>query len=203
MFHVVSSLGRSRCAQCNKRGISNLILGKLGIPTERMRAIVPTINQFRAICRGRNIPVFFTRMAYNADYSDSGILLESPPASYVKDVCGFIRDTWDSEVLDELKPEGNEVVFNKTRNSAFWGTDFEKTLADRRINQIILAGVGTNVCVESTARDAFTNGIYTVTVRDATATQSAELQNASMETLEWFGGTATAEEVMDALKGLT
>jgi len=60
-------------------------------------------------------------------------------------------------------------------------------------------GVGTNACVESTVRDAFDRGFHVVTVGDATATLTEEARKASLESLAWFGGVTTVEEVEEAL----
>lgn len=124
------------------------------------------------------------------------------PRTELKKLGAFIRDTWDFEIVDELKPAANEIVINKTRNSAFWGTKLDQLLRDRGINHVILAGVGSNVCVESTARDSFSYDFYTTTVSDATATLTDEAHRASMATLEQFGGTATLAEIEEAIKTL-
>ena len=55
----------------------------------------------------------------------------------------------DWEILDELKPSPDEIVLNKTRNSAFIRTNFAEMLAEHKINHLIATGVGTNICVES------------------------------------------------------
>ncbi len=60
----------------------------------------------------------------------------------------------------------------------------------------------TNVCVESTVRDAFTNDFYTLVVSDATATLSDEAHQASLESMQWFGDRATLQEVLDGLEKL-
>lgn len=112
----------------------------------------------------------------------------------------FLRGSWDAEIIDELKPTGDEIVIDKTRNTAFWGTDLGKILEEKKANQLVVAGVGTNVCVESTVRDAFTNGIHVVTVSDATATLTEEDHQASLRTLNWFGGTATVGDIEEVLK---
>lgn len=92
---------------------------RLGLPVSSHLAIVPAINSLRSAFHAKGLPVFFTRMGFNNDYSDSGILLESLPA--LKDIDAFVRGTWDAEILDELTPNKSmsEVVVDKTRNTAF------------------------------------------------------------------------------------
>ena len=176
----------------------NGTIGKLGFPMAALRAIIPTVNRLRKTCHEQKIPIYFTRMGFAADYSDAGILLDK--LQVAKDMCGWVRGTWDADIIDELKPREDEIVVDKTRNTAFWGTDFAAQLASRGIDHLVVVGCATNVCVESTVRDAFTNGFYTTTVRDATATVSEEEQRVTLKTLDWFGGTATVAEVEEALR---
>ena len=171
---------------------------KLGLPTSRLLAVVPAINRLRTLCHARGIPVFYTEMSLEEDYSDAGYLVESFPG--ISDLKGFVRGTWDAQIVDGLKPESNETVILKTRNTAFWGTGLDRILVEQGINQIIATGVGTNVCVESAVRDAFTYGFYTLTVSDATATLSDEEQMASLTNLKSFCGIISIEELGQELQ---
>ena len=171
---------------------------KLGLPASRLLAVVPAINHLRTLCHACGIPVFYTEMSFKEDYSDAGILVESFPG--LSDIKGFVRGTWDAQIVDDLKPESNETVILKARNTAFWGTGLDKILAEQGINQIIATGVGTNVCVESTVRDAFTYGFYALTVSDATATLSDEEQMSSLINLRSFGGIISVKELEDELQ---
>jgi ureidoacrylate peracid hydrolase len=108
----------------------------------------------------------------------------------------------DADILEELKPSTNEIVLDKTRNSAFIRTNFAEMLTEHKINHLIATGVGTNVCVESTVRDAWQNDFPVVTVSDATATLSEADHNAALKNLQWFGGTATVSEIEEALNRL-
>ncbi|KAK3710004.1 hypothetical protein LTR37_010623 [Vermiconidia calcicola] len=175
-------------------------VGRLGIPTVQMRNIVPKIDRLRSICNKRGIPIIFTKIGFKEDYSDSGLLLADAKGSYVKEMRGWIQGTRDTDMLDGMLPDANEIVLEKTRNSAFWGTGFDKLLAEREVDHLIVAGIGTNICVESTVRDAFTNGNYVTTVSDAVAGPDEDTHKASLKTLgDWFGGTATVAEVEEAL----
>lgn len=174
--------------------------GKLGMPVSNHLAIVPTINKLRAASHAAKIPVIFTRLCYNEDYSDAGVQMEEQPQ--VKELRGFVRGTWDADVLDELTPDTNrgEVAIDKTRNSAFFKTDLEDLLRSRGVNQLLCTGVASNVCVESTVRDGVAMDYYCKTLSDATATLTMEDHNACMRNLVWFGGVVSADEVLGALK---
>ncbi|MCJ1323614.1 hypothetical protein MMC10_000275 [Thelotrema lepadinum] len=175
--------------------------GKLGMPVTNHLNIVPTINKLRKQSHASNIPVFFTRLAFKEDYSDAGVQWEDQPQ--MREMRAFIKGTWDAQILDDLEPDANntnEVVVDKARNTPFWHTDLDHQLRSRAINQLLFTGVGTNVCVESAVRDAITNDYYCRTISDATATLSMEEHEASLRNLNWFGGVATAEEVLAALR---
>lgn len=174
--------------------------GKLGMPLSNHLAIVPTINKVRAASHAAKIPVIFTRLCYNEDYSDAGVQMEEQPQ--VKELRGFVRGTWDADVLDELAPDTTrgEVVIDKTRNSAFFKTDLEELLRSRGVNQLLCTGVASNVCVESTVRDGVAMDYYCKTLSDATATLTMEDHNACMKNLVWFGGVVSADEVLRALE---
>ena len=176
----------------------------MGLPTGRHLSIVPAISTLRSTFRERGYPIIYTREGWNAEYSDSGILLDGAMFAPLKDMRGLIRGTWDFEIIDELAPDESEreIVLDKTRNTAFWGTDLAQMLQDLGVNQLVATGVGTNVCVESTVRDAITNGFHTVTVSDATATLSNEEHQASLKSLQYFGGCATLEELQVAISKL-
>lgn len=174
--------------------------GKLGMPVSNHLAIVQTINKLRAASHAAKIPVIFTRLCYNEDYSDAGVQMEEQPQ--IKELRGFVRGTWDADVLDELAPDttGGEVVIDKTRNSAFFKTDLDDLLRSRGINQLLCTGVASNVCVESTVRDGVAMDYYCKTLSDATATLTMEDHNACMRNLVWFGGVVSADEVLRALE---
>ena len=173
---------------------------KLGLPTDRHRAIVPTINKLRAACHANDLPIFFLQLDFSSDFSDSGLLLEGNDE--LKKLGHLVRGSWDAQIVDELAPETsnpNEIVVAKTRNTGFWRTSFEEQLKANGVDQLLVTGVGTNVCVESTVRDAWTNGWHVLTLSDATATLSDEDQKAALRNFRWFGGTASSVEVLDEL----
>ncbi|MCJ1383828.1 hypothetical protein MMC17_006942 [Xylographa soralifera] len=118
----------------------------------------------------------------------------------LKELKALVRGTWDAQILDDLQPSSSEIVVSKNRHSAFFDTDLCRLLAERNIDQIIATGVGTNVCVESTVRDAWMHGLYALTVSDATGALSEEEQMASMTNLRHFGGTILVQELETKLK---
>ena len=182
-------------AFCHKQGS----FAKMGMQSDST-AIVPHINQLRSAFHAANIPVFFVRTGYNADYSDRR---PHDRGDRVEKLGGLLRGSWDAEIIDELTPGPHEEIINKTRNSAFLGTcSLEKILKERGVNHLILTGVGTDVCVESTARDAYQMDYRVTTVSDATGTCTEADHLAALHALRLFGGTASTAEVIEALRKL-
>lgn len=179
---------------CHKQGS----FAKMGMPTDPT-AIVPKINELRSAFRGANLPIFFLRTAYNADYSNRR---SRDRGNSVERLQGLIRGAWDADILDELKPqpEPEEFTVDKTRNSGFFRTALEDLLKGRGVNHVILTGVGTDVCVESTARDAYQLDFAVTTVSDASGTCNESDHLAALHALRMFGGTASTAEVLEALR---
>ena len=179
---------------CHKQGS----FAKMGMQSEPT-AIVPHINELRSAFRAANIPVFFLRTGYNADYSDRR---SRDAQDRVEQFQGLIRGSWDADILDEVMPEPDENIVDKTRRSGFCRTSLEHSLKERGVNHLILTGVGTDVCVESTARDAYQMDFGVTTVSDATGTCNEPDHLAALHALRNFGGTASTAEVIEALQKL-
>ena len=120
---------------------------KMGLPTGKHLSVVPAITTLRSTFRGRGYPIIYTREGWAEEYSDSGILLDGPMFARLKNMRGLVRGTWDFEIMDELAPNNSEreMVLDKTRNPAFWGTNLAQMLRNLGVNQLA-TGVGTNVC---------------------------------------------------------
>jgi ureidoacrylate peracid hydrolase len=108
---------------------------------------------------------------------------------------------WDWEVVDQLRPHPEDLVVKKTRYSGFYGTPLDSMLRTRGIRTLLFAGIATNVCVESTSRDAFFGDYWAVLLQDA-AMQAGPpmLQEATVRNVEdYFGWTLTASEYVHAI----
>ena len=80
------------------------------------------------------------------------------------------RGTFEHEVVDELRPEAGELVIDKNTSSALNSTGIEGLLRNMGIETVVLTGMATDMCVETTARDAADRGLNVIVVEDATAT---------------------------------
>jgi nicotinamidase-related amidase len=105
-------------------------------------------------------------------------------------------------ILEEIAPRPGELVINKTANSAFNASDIDRVLRNLEVQTLIVAGVGTDVCVETTARDAVDRGYNCIIVEDACATLDEASHNAALLAFaKWFGKVATTDELIAQLRG--
>ena len=109
--------------------------------------------------------------------------------------------TWDHDFVEPLRPLPGEAVVPKARDSGFAGTNLEQLLRARGVTHLILVGVNTNVCVESTLRDAYHREFFALMVGDATLQAGPdEIYRATHFNVErFFGWTARTADVVAAL----
>jgi ureidoacrylate peracid hydrolase len=107
--------------------------------------------------------------------------------------------SWEADFYGEVRPLPGEPVITKHRFSAFHNTDLETVLRARSIRTVVLAGVATNVCVETTAREAFVRDYYVVLLSDGTATYSRSGHDATLNVVDqFFGQVARIDDVAGA-----
>jgi ureidoacrylate peracid hydrolase len=112
----------------------------------------------------------------------------------------LVEGTWDFQIVDELAPQAGDVVVLKTRYSGFAGTTLDATLRVRGIQYLFFVGIATNVCVESTLRDAYFQEYWPLLVTDgAMQAGPPEAHAATIFNVEsFFGWTLTAEALLRA-----
>ena len=107
----------------------------------------------------------------------------------------------EHRILDELAPQPGDLVINKTANSAFNASDIDRVLRNMDVRTLVVTGVGTDVCVETTARDAVDRGFNCVIVEDACATlDDASHHSALLAFARWFGKVAATQEIIAELR---
>ena len=109
--------------------------------------------------------------------------------------------SWDYALVDELVPQAKDFVVEKSRYSGFCGTELDSILRARGIRHLIFTGIATNVCVESTLREAFHREYFCLLVGDATQQSGpAFVQDAFLYTVENFlGWLVTTDALCEAL----
>jgi len=107
--------------------------------------------------------------------------------------------SWDYAFIDQLKPAPGDIVVPKARYSGFCGTALDNVLRARDIRNLVFTGIATNVCVESTIRDAYHREFFCLLVADATAQSGPSfIQEATLYNVERFLGWVTTTDAMCA-----
>lgn len=110
--------------------------------------------------------------------------------------------SWEGDFFEGVQPLPQEPIVTKHRYSAFYNTDLDTILRSHGIRTIVLAGVATNVCVETTAREGFVRDYYIVFLEDGTATYSDAEQAATLRTIDkYFGEVSPIAAVLGAWGG--
>jgi ureidoacrylate peracid hydrolase len=142
------------------------------------KAVEPTANVLD-LARKAGIKVVYLKMAYRPDLSDLGAPDSINRAQHLRIGVGqsvtapdgtpsriLIRDTWNTEIVSELKPHDGDIVLYKTRFSGFYETDLHERLSALGIKYLVFTGCTTSICVESTVRDAMFRDYLCVLLAD-------------------------------------
>ena len=167
-------------------------------------ALVDRINRLSGACRHAGTLVVHTRGWMRPDGSNLGVMAELVPAF----VSALYTEGADSAQLhDRLDVAAGDIVVNKPRYGAFYATDLELILRSRGIDTVIITGIATNICCETTAREAAQRDFRVVFLSDGTATKemngvaAADLQRATCASLGMvFAKIATIDDVIAALQ---
>ena len=135
--------------------------------------------------RGAGFPVVFTRHLYRPGRADEGpALKQNSPA--LAGVDGLEAGTWDAEVVAELGCGPSDLVVDKVRFDAFQWTSLEPLLRGLGVDDLVVCGVVTNICVETTIRSAFMRDFPVIMLADCCAAQSRRLHDLSVEVLSAY-----------------
>lgn len=151
--------------------------------------------------RAARVAVVFVRCSYSSDDNRylSDVWLEQAARRQgggytLSPVCQ--EGTWGAEFYDGIAPASGDIVIVKHRYSAFHGTELELVLRSRGVRTVVLTGVSTHVCVETTAREAFVRDFYTIVVGDCSAAYSQQEHETSLAVIDrFFGEIATLDDL--------
>jgi nicotinamidase-related amidase len=158
---------------------------------------IPTITRLLSFFRKHQLSVIYLTMGSKAkDYRDAlphlKALLQSSNNYVGSD---------EHRILEEIKPQGAELIVQKTTIGAFSSTNIDAILWSRGLKYLLFTGVSTNMCVETTARDAADKGFRCVLIEDGCGASAQSYHDAAMTTFQrLFGKVNTSEEVIAELK---
>ena len=166
---------------CHPEGSFNRIDMGLEGAVEAVRNAAIAVAQ----ARPAGIPVVFTRHLYRPGRADEGrALKQNSPA--LAGVDGLEAGTWDAEVMAELGCGPSDLVVDKVRFDAFQWTSLEPLLRGLGVDELVVCGVVTNICVETTIRSAFMRDFPVIMLADCCAAQTRRLHDLSVEVLSAY-----------------
>lgn len=185
-----------------------------GIDIHPMQAVVDKAEALLAAARAAGICIVHTREGHLPDLSDC------PPAKLARSMNAgvpigshgplgrlLVRGEYGHDFVDAVRPMAGETVIDKPGYGAFHRTTLDGVLALHGIEQLIICGVTTEVCVHSTLREAVDRGFRCVTVSDATAASDPSLQGPALAMISVegsiFGTVADTAACIHALSGVT
>jgi nicotinamidase-related amidase len=167
------------------------------------RALLDRINDLTAACRAAGVLVVHARHVLRPDGSNAGLLAEAPPVA-----AGMInKGSPSADFHPSLMIDARDTVLEKPRFGCFHGTDLELLLRSKAIDTVMVSGISTSVCCETTAREAAVRDFRVIFLKDGTATfgidnlSAEQVQEAACATIGFvFGKVASIGDVLAALE---
>lgn len=152
---------------------------RAGIDISGAQKVIPPTTKVLSAARAAGMKVVYLKMGYQPDLSDLGAADSVNRTRHLKLGVGqtirapdgresrvLVRDTWDTDIVDELKPQPQDITLYKTRFSGFYQTQLDEILKRFGIRDLIVTGVTTSICVDSTVRDAMFRDYRCVLLKD-------------------------------------
>ena len=188
------------------------MLDLAGIDVRPAGEVIANARMVIEAARRGGLPVVYLTIGYPQDLSTAGGA-DSPNPQKELALC-LMRQrpelrgklltfgTWDFQIVNELAPQPSDTVIVKSRYSGFHGTALDSYLRGRGIRNLLFVGIASNVCVESTIRDAYFLEYWPIMIEDATMPAgSSDVHKATVFNVEtFFGWVTTSEEVTTALR---
>lgn len=184
----------------------------LGNDVTQLGSIVPTLKGLLDFCRQKGLTIIHTLEGHQPDLSDcppskrkrgkgSLTIGDEGPMGRI-----LIRGEPGNAIIPELAPIAGEIVIPKPGKGAFYATELQEILQKRGITHLLFSGVTTEVCVQTTMREANDRGYECLLVEDCTASYFPKFKQATLEMIRAQGGivgwTSSAQNIQKALSGL-
>ncbi len=166
----------------------------LGNDVARLEAIIPTTAALIALFRGKGWTVIHTREAHLPDLSDCppSKIRRGNPSLHIGETGAMgrllVRGEPGNQIVEALAPIAGEIVIDKPGKGMFWATGIHETLQARGITHLVFAGVTTEVCVQTSMREANDRGYECLLIEDATESYFPQFKAATIEMIAAQGG---------------
>lgn len=159
---------------------------------------IQAINRLLELARERQVPIIFTKVAYDVNLQEAGIWIRKIPSSD----CLVEGSEW-VEIDQRLHRRPNEMVLVKKYASCFFGTDLASRLINRGIDTLIITGCTTSGCVRATAVDSCSYGLHTIVVQEAVGDRAELPHIANLFDIDAkYGDVVSLEEALKYLSSL-
>ncbi|KXB00639.1 hypothetical protein AKJ41_03885 [candidate division MSBL1 archaeon SCGC-AAA259O05] len=148
--------------------IKDFVTGKF--ENERAERIIPHVKELLMSARSQNVPVIYVSDSHPEE--DNEFSIWGPHA---------VSGTEGSEVIPELEPKNSDYTLEKQKYSAFYGTELESLLKKLDVDELVLSGVLTHICIQHTAADAFYRGYDVIIPRGCVEDLSDDRNEESFE----------------------
>ena len=161
-------------------------------------SVIPSANKLLDFFRENNLPVSFGRIAcLREDGEDRSPVQKTEGWNNMLMPVG----SWAAEMVEELAPEKNEIVVNKTTDSVTTGTNYLQLLRNMGITTVVVAGIVTDQCIASTVRGLADEGLQVLTVEDACTAGDLELHDAELKIMNViYTYVVKTQEAIDLIK---
>jgi nicotinamidase-related amidase len=163
---------------------------------ERVGVIPATVRLLRA-ARTTGAKIVYSRATFSRGYPE--LVGNIPILAHTAEYGCLVDGTPGAAVIDAVKPHDSDLVVAHHRVSCFHGTELDVVLRGAGVDTIVLAGVATNLAVESTARAGGDLGYRTLVVADACSTTTRAAHEASLESLSMLAQIVSVDQLCAAL----
>jgi nicotinamidase-related amidase len=166
----------------------------LGNDVKRLEAIIPATARLISLFRARGWTIFHTREAHLPDLSDCppAKIRRGNPALHIGETGAMgrllVRGERGNQIVDDLRPIEGEIVIDKPGKGMFWATGLHERLQGLGITHLVFAGVTTEVCVQTSMREANDRGYECLLIEEATESYFAAFKAAAIEMIVAQGG---------------
>jgi nicotinamidase-related amidase len=153
------------------------------------------LEKLITVAREKKIPVFFTKI------TPLPTEFESPSRKYSSSKMKFRLSQIPKEMFElTVLPKENEIIINKNTASIFIGTNFELMIRNAGIETLVIAGIATEIGVESTARDSGNRGFYTVVCSDSSSSSDKEAHERSLLNMKKLFDVLSTDNIINIWK---
>jgi nicotinamidase-related amidase len=168
--------------------LNDFIRSNGALPVPGTEKIISPLKDLLEAFRKKGEPVIYVCDFHRHDDEEFGVW--GPHA---------VMGSWGSKIIDELEPLNEEIIIYKRRFSGFFGTDLDLTLREKRVEEVVVTGVLTNICVLYTASDAYQRGYKVVVPADCVAAADPEMHRFALKQLKEVVGARIVDSYKEII----